>query len=1216
MDRATRLLPTPFNMLHTRFFLLQLFCLCLFCVTGVALAQPAGHEFPVGSLSRIDQLPVSKLRTRLNQLPPAAQKRALQWLQSFHFTELDLDSLKVDSNGGILYADTFKIAEAPAPSESPSIAQAAVPVSPFPSGLIFHSRRGSANVLFLNFCGETVSNTEWNNVVGRTVIPAMAFSTDSDYTTFSDAEQVAIKRVWERVAEDYAPFDIDVTTERPATFNNRIAQALITRTTDANGAANPYSDSGGVAYVNMFNTTSYSKYRPAWIYQDNLANAESFIAEAASHEIGHNLGLSHDGTTDGNAYYGGHGSSDTSWGPLMGTGYNRNVSQWSKGEYYLANNTQDDLAIIAGKISYRGDDHGNTASAATALTLTGGTNIVSTTPETDPANTNSANKGVFERGTDVDVFSFITGSGSVRLNINPWIMPSGTRGGNLDVMVELRDEAGNLLLTNNPATQTIAVIQTNLTEGRYYLHVKNAGAGNPFSSTPTGYTPYGSIGQYFISGYIVAPTVFVAPPIAELQITDITSGEAAKQFSVTYSDNVAVNVSTIDSNDIRVVGPNGYDVAAQFVSLNVSGNGTPRVATYSIAPPSANGWSPADNGTYTVLAQTNQVGDTEGAWLAAGQLGQFQVSVAATIYSANMNTDPGWTLEPQWQYGAPNYTGTGPTSGFTGANIIGYNLSGNYEDRLSATYATTPPINCSSASSLTLRFQRWLKVKSGDTASIQVSTDGNNWMNVWTSSGTIADENWQSVQYTLPAGVAGSSTVRLRWALSSNPAQNDIGWNLDDVELLGDGTLDTTPPVASLNVADQTLSGSSNHPCSVTYTDDTAVRLASLGSTDLLVTGPNGYSNLVTLVGADLPGDGSPLTASYSIPAPGGSWDSADNGSYDVVLLANEVEDVLNNTIPQTTLGSFTVAIASPGLLGVSPGGGFNSSGLAGGPFNPSSFICTLTNGGESSLVWSADKSQNWLDLSFTAGTLAPGEVTNVTVSINTNADSLSPGSYTGALGFTNVTTGVGLSRPVNLIVNGSVELNVTVNNSSWGSVSPTNGIYAAGSSVELLATPANYFYFLEWSGDVVGSSNPISVTLDTNKVVQAVFAEILTTEHATALWWLAAQGYTNSFETAVDSIGANGLPLWQSYIAGLNPNDPASQLRVSGKPSANGTGYILNWNTVPDRLYTILSSTNLQTGFAPLPGATDLPATIQSFTNTLDGAAPGQFYRIDVRKP
>src|SRR4029077_7898024 len=124
----------------------------------------------------------------------------------------------------------------------------------------------------------------------------------------------------------------------------------------------------------VFGTSSYSNYRPAWIYFNNLANDESYIAEACSHECGHNFGLSHDGKTDGTEYYGGHGTGDTSWGPIMGTGYNRNVSQWSDGEYYQANNTQDDLATLAAKISYLADDHGNTPATATPLSLTGTTN--------------------------------------------------------------------------------------------------------------------------------------------------------------------------------------------------------------------------------------------------------------------------------------------------------------------------------------------------------------------------------------------------------------------------------------------------------------------------------------------------------------------------------------------------------------------------------------------------------------------------------------------------------------------------------------------------------------------------------------------------------------------------------------------------------------------------------------------------------------------------
>src|SRR6185369_7709218 len=143
------------------------------------------------------------------------------------------------------------------------------------------------NILYLNFTGENVTGTSWNTA-GRTTIPAVAFSTDSDYSTFSDAEQVAIKRIWQRVAEDYAPFNIDITTERPATFGTRTAHALITRSTDANGNPNPSSSAGGVAYIDCFATSTYAHNRPTWIYFNNLAGSESYTAETASHEIGHN----------------------------------------------------------------------------------------------------------------------------------------------------------------------------------------------------------------------------------------------------------------------------------------------------------------------------------------------------------------------------------------------------------------------------------------------------------------------------------------------------------------------------------------------------------------------------------------------------------------------------------------------------------------------------------------------------------------------------------------------------------------------------------------------------------------------------------------------------------------------------------------------------------------------------------------------------------------
>ncbi len=957
---------------------------------ALATAQPASkpREFPRGSLSRLDQLPAGRFRTQVDRLPPSARQKALSWMQDFHFTDLDLEALHTDSEGGIFYADIFPTDPVAAEAETPVVSEAAVPVSPFPPNLVFHSKPGAPNILFLNFAGEDVTGTAWNNSLGRTTIPALPFSSDADFSTYSDSEQAAIKKIWQRVSEDFAPFNIDVTTERPASFSSRTAHALITRNTDANGDANPSTSAGGVAYVNVFAGGSYATYRPAWVYNNNLGNSEANIAEATSHEIGHNLGLSHDAKTDGTSYYNGHGSGDTSWGPLMGTGYNRNVSQWSKGEYYLANNTEDDLSIISGKISYRTDDHGNTRPSATSLVLTGGTNVVSTTPETDPTNSNPANKGVLERNTDVDVFSFVTGSGQISLTVNPWIMPSGTRGGNLDVLLELYDENGALVLTNNVSTRTYASIQTSLTEGLYFLHVRNTGVGDPLISPPSGYTSYASIGQYFISGYL-RPSGYAPPPQAEVQVTDITQpGTGAKQFTVTYTDNLAIDVSTIGTNDVRVTGPNGYDRIAQFVSIDDPSNGTPRVATYSVSPPAGSVWAHTNDGIYNVWLRTNQVSDTEGSWAAGQQLGQFTVSVPLVVYSDNLDSNSGWTLQSQWQYGTPNYAASGPASGFTGSNILGYNLSGNYANNLATAYATSPDIDCSGVSSLTLRFQRWLRVRSGDTATLEISTNGSAWSTIWSASQSVSDGAWQQVQYALSDSVAGSATVRLRWGMGSGPSQNDIGWNIDDIEILGREGL---PP-------------------------------------------------------------------------------------------------------PQYTLTAFA-------------------------------------------------------------------------------------------------------------------------NNPAWGAVNPTNGTYPSGSSIQIAATPATYFRFLNWTGAAASTNNPFTFVVNTNSTVQANFGEILTTNHPTPLWWLASHGYTQNPENAVMNVGSNGIALWQSYIAGLNPNDPNSQLRLLVAPGS-GNNVVLQWNAVTGRVYTVLASTNGMTAFAPIASAANLPSTITGITNGPINNSAQMMYRLEVRKP
>ena len=107
--------------------------------------------------------------------------------------------------------------------------------------------------------------------------------------------------------------------------------------------------------------------------------------------------------------------------------------------------------------------------------------------------------------------------------------------------------------------------------------------------------------------------------------------------------------------------------------------------------------------------------------------------------------------------------------------------------------------------------------------------------------------------------------------------------------------------------------------------------------------------------------------------------------------------------------------------------------------------------------------------------------------------------------------------------------------------------------------------------------------------------------------------GFTQDVESVVNTISANGLPLWQSYIAGLDPTNPADRLLLS--MSRNGSDLVLNWNTVIGRVYTIWESTNMSS-FTALVGASNLSASVQGLTNPPTQPSSATFYRLQVQKP
>lgn len=702
---------------------------------GTAGAAPsdtgsASRQFGNGRPVSLNDLPPGQLKRRLEWLAPKPQSNALRWLQYISFTGTDLDLLRVDDGGGVFFADTLRPDNAMRKSASRSTGTVSAAYVPG-DALFLHSRPGATKRVYLDFNGHTFSNTAW----GAGTFVAVAFSTDTDRANFSDSERTAIINIWHRVAEDLAPFDIDVTTEEPASFNSTTGRVIITEDTDANGVAMPSAGGGGVAYVNVFGASNYhTYYSPAIVYADNLGpNVDTYIAEASSHEFGHNLGLSHDGTTAGVAYYAGHGSGLVSWAPIMGNSYYNNVTEWSKGEYTGANQTQDDLAIIGAKLGFRADDHGNSIASGSTLTVAGDGTVDASNPELDPYNLLPQNKGVINSGTDVDVFTFVAGSGPLTLTVTPawdaFYRATTRRAANLDVGLELRDNAGNLVASSDPDTDTSASVSATVGAGTYHLLV--TGVGN--AVVP--YSDYDSLGQFFINGSIT---------------TGVSDTTAPNPNPMTWA---SVPSPTGESTIAMTAGTAVDETSTVQYRFNCTSGGSGCVASAWQVGTSyiASGLAPSTQYTFTVQAR------------------DFSGNTTAASSAVSATTDTPLPPPPFVDFVAGsesivagtvsgNYTSTATDNGV--AESITEVLSGGQPANRYSQLEHRWNFNLSAGISATVVANAWSSGSTdGDTFNFQYSTNGgSSWTTMFNLSST-SNGNVQS--FVLPGAPNGALLVRV-----------------------------------------------------------------------------------------------------------------------------------------------------------------------------------------------------------------------------------------------------------------------------------------------------------------------------------------------------------------------------------------------------------------------------------------------------------------------
>jgi len=506
--------------MHLRYFSLLATFALLWVASTAALAQDR-RVFGLGQPESIAQLPPGPLRSALEGLPPRARGRALGLLQGTTVPVDDIAFMRADRHGNIFYVDLAFEANGEDGGVAPPAAISESQV------FLLHSRPGAANVLYVDFDGHDLINTVWNGYSGQSVLQMRPYSADGDYNSFSTTELDRIAEAWRRVAEDFAPFDIDVTTEEPPftinasngriEYGSNVGHILITNQQDTSGAwvyTQGGCGCGGVAYYNGFGNSYLS---PGLVFNTSLNG----VSEAISHEFGHNLYLSHDGQSPGDgSYYLGHGAGAVGWAPIMGASYYVEVTQWSQGEYLNANNSQDDMAQIASKLSYRNDDHEDTnLNLATPLLVTSGTIVASDGRVTDPTASDPANRGIIKHRNDRDLFSMDVGAGTIDLVITPAHLETYVSGrrSNLDIQARLLDGTGTVLQSSNPDLDIDARITYVVTApGTYYLEIDGVGRGDPLGD---GYTDYASVGEYFINGTVPEAVVVGEPPTAPDPVT-------------------------------------------------------------------------------------------------------------------------------------------------------------------------------------------------------------------------------------------------------------------------------------------------------------------------------------------------------------------------------------------------------------------------------------------------------------------------------------------------------------------------------------------------------------------------------------------------------------------------------------------------------------------------------------------------------------------------
>jgi len=218
---------------------------------------------------------------------------------------------------------------------------------------------------------------------------------------------------------------------------------------------------------------------------------------------------------------------------------------------------------------------------------------------------------------------------------------------------------------------------------------------------------------------------------------------------------------------------------------------------------------------------------------------------SGTIWDDDFSTNKGWSGyggSAEWERGPATSGGNDPANDHTTTSddyIIGNDIGNTYNNNVALSYIYSPYIDCSSYTSVSVSYYRWLGCESDtwDDAYFAVYS-GSSWSTRYSNpSSSMQDSSWTYQNFGVSTWADGNSNFRLRYGLSTDSSVTYSGWNIDDVRVYGTGSAVANPAldIGDNSNTDWSWSGTctGTHPVSdftselntllqgpVTYTDE------------------------------------------------------------------------------------------------------------------------------------------------------------------------------------------------------------------------------------------------------------------------------------------------------------------------------------------------------------------------------------------------------------